>query len=94
GDFTIELLFDPKDADGQGALFTAMENNTPVIIAMESPNADVSTGTTGASGDIVWTECLVSGDAISYPVDGLVGYSCTLAPYGGYTRCSGVAGTA
>ena len=81
GDFTIELLFDPSDAAGQKALYDAMENNTPIILAMESP------ATTG-NGDIVWTEALVSGDSISYPVDGLVGYSVTLAPYGGYTRCA------
>jgi len=81
GDFTIELLFDPADAAGQKALYDAMENNTPIILAMESPS-------TGANGDIVWTEALVSGDSISYPVDGLVGYSVTLAPYGGYTRCA------
>ena len=93
GDFTIELLFDPLDAAGQLALFTAMEENNPIIIAMESDNADVSTGPTDASGDIVWTEALVSGDTLAYPVDGLVGYSVTLAPYGGFNRCAMVAGT-
>ena len=81
-DFSIELLFDPEDAKGQKALYDAMENNTPIIIAMESPNK----GT--ANGDIVWTEALVSGDTISYPVDGLVGYNVTMSPYGGYSRCS------
>jgi len=94
GDFAIELLFDPSDAAGQTALFDAMEANTPIIIAMESPNADTTLGDTDASGDIVWTEALVSGDTISFPVDGLVGYNVTLAPYGGFTRCATVAGTA
>ena len=94
GDFTIELLFDPADAAGQTALFDAMEANTPIIIGMESPNADVSVGSTGASGDIVWTEALVSGDTMAFPVDGLVGYSVTLAPYGGFNRCATVAGSA
>ena len=94
GDFAIELLFDPADAAGQTALFDAMEANTPIIIAMESPNADISIGETGASGDIVWTEALVSGDTISFPVDGLVGYNVTLSPYGGFVRCATVAGTA
>jgi hypothetical protein len=60
---------------------------------MESPNADTSGGTNGASGDIVWTEALVSGDTISYPADGLVGYNVTLSPYGGFNRCGAVAGT-
>ena len=93
GDFSIELLFDPTDTVGQKKLFDAMENNKPVIIGMESPNADISGGTTGASGDIVWTEALVSGDTISFPADGLVGYNVTLSPYAGYNRCPGVAGT-
>ena len=93
GDFTIELLFDPADAAGQKELFDAMEANTPIIIAMESPNADVSVGPTDASGDIVWTEALVSGDTMAFPVDGLVGYSVTLAPYGGFNRCAMVAGS-
>lgn len=94
GDFSIELLFDPADVAGQKELFDAMEDNTPIIIAMESPNADISVGDTGASGDIVWTEALVSGDTMSFPVDGLVGYNVTLAPYGGFNRCATVAGTA
>ena len=94
GDFAIELLFDPADAAGQLALFTAMENNTPIILAMESPNADITLGEVGASGDIVWTEAKVSGDTISYPVDGLVGYNVTLAPYGGFLRCATQAGAA
>lgn len=85
-DFTIELLFDPSDTAGQLALYTAMEDNTPVIIAMESPYDDTVYG----SGDLVWTEALVSGDTLAYPVDGLVGYSVTLAPYGGYNRCAAV----
>jgi hypothetical protein len=93
GDFSIELLFDPTDTVGQKKLFDAMEANKPIILAMESPNADTSAGTTGASGDIVWTEALVSGDTISFPVDGLVGYNVTMSPYGGYMRCSAVAGT-
>jgi len=93
GDFAIELLFDPLDTAGQLALFTAMEANNPIIIAMESDNADISLGETDASGDIVWTEALVSGDTMSYPVDGLVGYNVTLAPYGGFNRCAMVAGS-
>ena len=92
-DFTIELLFDPDDTAGQKALYDAMENNTAIILAMEADNADTSAGTNGASGDIVWTKARVSGDTLSYPVDGLVGYSVTIAPYGGYVRCADVAGT-
>ncbi len=94
GDYTIELLFDPSDTDGQKELFDAMENNDPIILAMESPNADTTLGDVDASGDIVWTEGLVSGDTISYPVDGKVGYSVTVSPYGGYNRCPMVAGSA
>jgi len=91
GDFSMELLFDPTDAAGQKALFDAMENNTPIILGLESPNKDA--GFSDGNGDIIWTEALVSGDGISFPADGLVGYSITLAPYGGYNRCAAVKGT-
>lgn len=94
GDFSLELLFDDTDVAGQKDLYDAMEANTPIILAMESPNADTSLGDTGASGSIVWTEALVSGDGIAYPSNGLVGYNVTLSPYGGYNRCQSVAGSA
>lgn len=93
GDFSMELLYDDEDMDGQQALFDALENNTPIILALESPNADTSAGETGASGSIVWTEALVSGDGIAYPENGLIGYSVTVSPYGGYNRCVSVPGT-
>ena len=93
GDITLELLFAPDDTAGQKLLFDAMEGNTPVIIAMEAPNADTSVGSTGASGDIIWTKAMVVGDAISFPANGLVGYSVTVSPYGGFTRCAAIKGT-
>ncbi|RLA73553.1 MAG: hypothetical protein DRG30_06145 [Epsilonproteobacteria bacterium] len=83
-DYTIELLFDMTDTDGQKGLYDAMENNTPIILAMESSN--MITPLTG-NGDIIWTEAIVSGDTISYPVNGKIGYSVTISPYGGYLRC-------
>jgi hypothetical protein len=81
GDFDIELLFDPLDVAGQDALFDAMEANTPVAIGFESPYAS------GTNGVMVYTNAYVAGDTISRPVDGLVGYKVTVAPYGGYFRC-------
>ena len=94
GDFAIELLYAPDDVAGQTELFDAMEANTPIIIAMEADNADVSVGPTDAAGTMVWTEAYVSGDTIGYPVDGKMLYNVTLSPYGGYNRCPGIAGTA
>ena len=82
GDFTMELLFDMADTTGQKKLFDAMEANTPVIIGVESPFTSPNT-----SGDIIWTEAIMTGDGISYPDGSKVGYSVTLAPYGGFQRC-------
>lgn len=93
GDFTIELLFDNDDTAGQQKLYQALEDNTPIMLGLEGSDADTSAGETGASGTIVWTEAIVSGDGISYPENGLVGYSVTLSPYGGYHRCAMVPGT-
>ena len=93
GDITIELLFDNDDTAGQAALLAAMENNTPVALGFEADDADVSAGPTGASGTIVWTNALISGDTINYPTGGLIGYSVTLSAYGGYNRCAMVPGT-
>ena len=83
GDFTMELLLDMNDTAGQQALFDAMENNTPIILALEGPFEAPDT-----SGDIIWTKALMSGDGISYPDGSKVGYSVTLAPFGGYNRCT------
>ncbi len=93
GDFTMELLFDGEDTAGQKALLDAFEANTPVIIGLVADDADISAGSTGAVGSLVWTECLVSGDGIAYPVDGLMQYNLTVAPYGGYSRCASISGT-
>ena len=82
GDFTLELLFDEGDTAGQQKLYDALEDNTPIILGLESPDSG------GVSGTIIWTEGLVSGDGVSYPENGLVGYSVTISPYGGYYRCS------
>ncbi len=94
GDFTLELLYDPTDAAGQKVLTDAMDNNTPVIIAVEAPNADTTVGTTGASGDIIWSKCILTGDGIAYPDGSKMTYSVTTSPFGGFNRCPGVAGTA
>ena len=94
GDFTIELLFDNDDTEGQMKLYLALENNEPIMLGLEASDADTSAGELDASGTIVWTESLVSGDGISYPENGLVGYSVTLSPYGGYFRCAMVPGHA
>ena len=93
-DFDIEMLFDPEDTAGQGALLTAFNDNKPIIFAYESPDIDTSVGTTGASGTIVWTNAVLSGDAISYSKDGKVGYKVTVSPYGGFSICKAVAGHA
>lgn len=82
GDFTIEMLFDSEDAAGQKALLDAFDNNTPVIIAVESPDSG------GTSGTIIWTEAIVSGDAIAYPDGAKVGYTVTTSPYGGFNICA------
>ena len=94
GDFTTELLFDPDDAAGQKALTDALDNNTPIMLGLEAPNADTSVGTTGASGTIIWTEAIVSGDTVGFPDNDFWAYSVTIAPYGGYFRCPMVPGTA
>ncbi len=93
GDFTMELLYDAEDVAGQKALLDAFEANTPVILGLVADDADISAGSTGAVGSLVWTEALISGDGISYPVDGLMGFSITAAPYGGYSRCASIPGT-
>ena len=92
-DFDIEMLFDPDDTTGQKALLDAFESNTPIIFAYESPDIDTTAGTTKASGTIVWTKAILAGDAISYPVDGLVGYKVTVSPFDGFNICKAVAGT-
>jgi len=84
GDFNIELLFDADDAAGQKELFDAIEENTPIILALEA--SDMASG--GTSGTIIWTEAIVSGDTIAFPVDGKLGYNVTISPYGGYSRCA------
>ena len=85
GDFDLGLLLDTTDKTGQEALFNAMEANTPIIIAFEAPN---KAGSTGKSGDIIWTEAVIAGDKIGYPENGKVTYDVTISPYGGFTRCA------
>ena len=77
GDFTLELLFDNDDVDGQSVLLNAFNKNKPVML-----------GLVALTGYIVFTECLVSADAISYPDGSKVGYSITVSPYGGLFRCN------
>jgi len=84
GDLEVKLLLDSKDTAGQKALYDALENNTPVIYAIESPN---KVATSGKSGDLIYTKCLVSGDKVGYPENGKITYDVTLSPYGGYLRC-------
>ena len=93
GDFTTEMLLDETDVAGQKVLYDAMNDNTPIIIGIESPDMDDTLGTTDGNGTVVWTECLVSGDTISYPDGSKVGYSVTLSPFNGFNRCSSVAST-
>ncbi len=80
GDFTMELLLDNEDIAGQDALLTAFDNNKPIMLGLVS-----------VDGDIIFTEGLVAGDGIAYPADGLIGYSSTISPYGGFHRCSATA---
>lgn len=82
GDFTVEMLFDSQDAKGQKKLLDAFDNNTPVVVGVESPD------TGGKSGTIIWTKAIVSGDAIAYPDGSKVGYTVTLAPFGGFNVCA------
>ena len=81
-DFTVEMLFDSEDTKGQKKLLDAFDSNTPIIIAVESPDSG------GKSGTIIWTKAIVSGDAISYPDGSKVGYTVTLSPYGRFNICS------
>ena len=87
GDFTTEFLFDPDDVAGQKALTDALDDNTPIVLGMESPDVNTSIVETDDSTTIIWTEALVSGDGIAYPENGFMGYSVTISPYGGYNRC-------
>ncbi len=94
GDFTMELLFDNDDAAGQAALLKAFDDNKPIILALIADDIDTTLGVVGGIGTTIYTEALVSGDGISYPVDGLMGFSVTLAPFNGYIRCPMIAATA
>ncbi len=80
GDFAIDLLFDETDILGQDKLYTAMNDNTPVMLGIQS-----------IDGDVVFTEALIMGDAISYPDGSKVGYNVILSPYGGFYRCGSAA---
>ena len=93
-DYTLELLFDPLDVAGQTYLKEALDNNTPLILGVEGSDRDTTLGDVGVSGTIVWTEAIVAGDTIAYPADGKIGYTVTVSPFGGYTMCPAVPGTA
>ena len=82
GDFTVEMLFDSEDTKGQKKLLDAFDTNTPVVIAVESPDSG------GTSGTIIWTKAIIAGDAIAFPDGGKVGYTVTVSPYGGFNICS------
>jgi len=94
GDGTFDLIYSPEDTTGIKALTDAFENNTPVIIGFEAPDADIALGAVGASGTILWFETLVISEGISFPDGDSWGLTFSISPYGLLNKCAPVAGTA
>lgn len=92
GEVTIGMLFDPQDQDGQDHIYQSMEDNKQIVFAFELPDADTTSGENGASGTIFWYEAIISGDAISVPIDEAVLYTATLSLMGEQNRCEAVPG--
>ena len=94
GNMEIGLLFDPDDAAGQLALKTAFGDNTLIGVGIEFPDADVTLGTTGASGTILYFEGGISAVSVGIEQDSAVTYTVTIEISSEVTEYAMVAGTA
>ena len=81
GDYTVSLLFKPDETEGQKSMRDALDNNTPIIFALEAPN------TGGKNGTVLWTKALVIGEKIDMPDSGKYLVDYTLSLFGGITTC-------
>ena len=93
GSIDIGMLFDPTDTAGQKDLASAFENNTPVIIGIELPDADTKVGTKGAQGTIKWFEGGISSESIPIEMDTAILYNVTVEISSKVTTCPMIAGT-
>lgn len=93
GNIEIGLLFDPKDTAGQKALKDAWLANEEFIVGVELPDADTSTGSTGASGTIFWFAGSISGVSTGIVQDEAVTYTVTIEIASNVTECPMVPGT-
>ncbi len=91
GNLPIGMLFDPADTDGQEAIVSAFEDNTPLIVGVEFP--DVTGTGTGGSGTIKWFQGGVSEEAIPVEMDAAILYNATIEVGSAITTCAMVPNT-
>ena len=90
----VGMFFDAADVEGQKLLKDAMVSGDKLSIGIELSDRDTSVGSTGVQGTLFWFNVYVSGDAVSFTKDELVGYTVTLNVDGSVNECPAKAGTA